>query len=129
MARLIFLILLVALDVEYAVTVFKGRTARIRKQKGASVDRHQHMGYWFLGLLLAYVVCIDTYVRYIGGTKFDLLFWIHLPLAASLLVTSTLLVFWLNGKKSSRHWFLAYTSVLLMIGVNVTGIPLIWLRF
>jgi hypothetical protein len=120
---------LIAVDLAYAITLAAGMLTHITRRFRAILKFHQQIAYVFLFLFLGYVAAIEVHVRSIGGSIFDRELYIHLAVAFPWFLVSLALIFKLNGIKSRYHWLLAYLSILLMIGTNVTGIPLIRSRF
>ncbi len=132
MTKPMFLIFLVILDVAYLRTIIAGRSLHAKRKMHADepASPHQWNAYVFLFWLVLLVLAIEICVRKIGGSIFDPLLCAHLGIAGPLLLVSILLVYPFNGERKKRyHRWLAYSSAMLMLGVNVTGIPMILSRF
>jgi hypothetical protein len=128
-AKLFFLRFLIVVDLAYVIVASAGFLTRVTRRVREFVNFHQWSAYVFLSLFVAYIFAIEIHVRTIGGSVIDRAFCIHLGFAIPTLLLSLGLVSKFNGKQSRYHRLLAYMTGFLMIGTNVTGIPLIFSRF
>ncbi|OGY99503.1 MAG: hypothetical protein A2945_01445 [Candidatus Liptonbacteria bacterium RIFCSPLOWO2_01_FULL_52_25] len=134
MAEHVFFVFLAVLDLLYIDVVLEGRSLHAQRKMqlgGAPSHQHQWSAYIFLFWLVFFVSAIETYVWMIGGSVFDPLLGTHLLVfAGPLSVVLYLLVRPFNGERSLRyHRRLARLSIALVVGLNITGILLIHLRF
>ncbi len=100
----------------------KGRLLR----RHLLVPRHRKKGRALLFVVTGLVLTIELMVRWRGGVSLhDALFWIHISFSVLFFACLILLNSRLNGLRSSSHRLLAYSSLVLLVGVTLTAIPII----
>lgn len=90
------------------------------------VPRHRRKGQRLFYTVAGLIIIIEVLVRGRGGASvYDTLLWVHICLSVLFFSCITLMNFWFNGRRSSLHRWFAYSSLVLLIGVTVTAIPII----